>query len=64
MTPSRVDEAKTTRARQVADVHLRQELVADGKRCTLDVDAAAFNRAQRMNGSDTGGGHGTRKSEV
>ena len=52
MTTSRVGDAKTTRARSVADAHLGQARTVDGKPGAFDGDAAAFNRAERMNGGD------------
>src|SRR5207248_1988764 len=39
------------------DAHLGKDRIAYRKIGTLDGDAAAFNRAERMNGSKPAGGH-------
>src|SRR5204863_2100902 len=41
--------------RRVADPHRRQVRIFDGKPGTLDADASAFNRSERMNSGDAGG---------
>ena len=49
-----MDDAYTTRARDVADAHLRQLRLVDGKLDAFDGDAAALDRPRRANGGHAG----------
>jgi hypothetical protein len=57
MATSRVDEAKDQARALGTDAHFGKRRTVDGELGAFDGEAAAFNRAERMNGGDAAGGH-------